>query len=384
MEKTTKVDRFSGFEPEVRIFSPGRINLIGEHTDYNEGFVLPTAIQHAVRVEMRRNGSDGRCTVYSRTIDRSFTFELGKITRSPNDWENFILGVVSEIQTAGKTLSGFDCLIESELPTGAGMSSSAALECGVAFGLDHLFKLGMDRKTLATLCRDAEHNYVGTRCGIMDQFASMLSRQGNLMLLDCRSMDIDFVPVDFSGYQILLLNTGVSHNLAGSEYNKRREECEAAVERLQQNFPGISSLRDVDLAMLESQKELLSEVQFSRAHYVISENQRVLRAVKAIRERDIATFGNLMYQSHQGLQYEYEVSCQELDFLVDHARESGLVLGSRMMGGGFGGCTINLIRKEDVDSFKHSAMKTYEKTFGFAPVAIPVALSGGTSLTSLK
>ena len=375
-----KKEKFTDFEPQFTVGSPGRINLIGEHTDYNNGFVLPTAIDKTIRLQFATNSTEFDCNIYSKTYDKSFSFDLRKISRSQNQWENYIIGVVHELQKREKKLKGFDCIITSDLPVGAGISSSAALECGIAFGLNELFDLGLERRAMAELSRDAEHNFVGTKCGIMDQYASILSKEDHFILLDCASLEAEYIPAEMNDYAILLLNTGVSHSLADSEYNTRRAECEAAVAQLQKSFSEISSLRDVTPEILLASKNLLSEVLFKRASFVVEENERVLKAVAALKENDKYNLGQLMFSSHRGLEEKYEVSCRELDFLVDFAERSGSVTGSRMMGGGFGGCTINLLKEEEVGNFVTSASEAYYREFGIDLQEIIVSPEAGTHL----
>ncbi|MGB7784729.1 MAG: galactokinase [Salinimicrobium sp.] len=372
--------QFRNFKEDFSISSPGRINMIGEHTDYNNGFVLPTAIDRTIELHFAANASEFECKIYSKTYNKYFSFDLRKVSRSETAWENYILGVVSELQKQEKQLKGFDCIIESNLPVGAGVSSSAALECGMAFGLNKLFDLGLDRQTMAQLSQSAEHNYVGTKCGIMDQYASILSRKDHLILLDCRSLKASFVPADFKDYKLLLLNTRVSHSLADSEYNSRRAECEQVVEIVQKKYPEVSSLREVNFDILEEVKNEISEVLYKRAHYVLEENDRVLRAVDAIEKGKIDEFGSLMYASHAGLRDEYEVSCKELDFLVDLSKDFDCIAGARMMGGGFGGCTINLIKSDEVDSFIEKAATAYSAEFDIQLQAIPVLPQEGTKV----
>ena len=374
---------FRNFRKEFTVYAPGRINLIGEHTDYNNGYVLPTAIDKTIKLHFAANSTPYSCNIYSKTYKKSFSFDLRRISRSEVQWENYILGVVNEIQKRGKSLEGFDCIIESDLPVGAGISSSAALESGMAFGLDELFVLGLSRQAIAELSRDAEHLYVGTKCGIMDQYASVLSKEGHLMLLDCRSLEATYIPADFKNHKLLLINTMVSHSLASSEYNTRRQECEEAVNLINQRFPEVKSLRDVNLSRLEEFRNSLPEVLYKRAHYVISENDRVLKSVEAIRQEDIDKFGLLMYESHQGLRNYYEVSCVELDFLVDLSTEYNAVKGARMMGGGFGGCTINLIEEDAVEEFIKVASEAYQNQFNIKPEAIVVSPEQGTHLSKI-
>lgn len=371
---------FRNFNAVFTVYAPGRINLIGEHTDYNNGFVLPTAIDKTIKLHFRANGTPYICNIYSKTFGKSFWFDLRKISRSEKPWENYILGVVNEIQKRGKYPEGFDCVIESDLPVGAGISSSAALESGMAFGLNELFFLDLSRQTIAELSHDAEHNYVGTRCGIMDQYASVLSRENHLILLDCRSLEANYIPASFDKHKLLLLNTRVSHSLASSEYNTRRKECEEAVRHINERYPEVTSLRDVNLARLTEFRNFLPEVLYKRAHYVASENDRVLKAVEAIRREDLNQFGLLMYESHKGLRDNYEVSCPELDFLVDLTTHYQPVKGARMMGGGFGGCTINLMEENAIDEFIGIASEAYEKEFDIKPEAIVVSPQQGTYL----
>lgn len=372
---------FRNFKPQFTVHAPGRINIIGEHTDYNDGFVLPTAINKKIKLQFSANGSASVCNIYSKTYNTYFSFDLQKISRSEHMWENYILGVVNEIQKRGKNPEGFDCIIDSDLPVGAGISSSAALECGIAFGLNELFNLGLSRQTIAELSRDAEHHYVGTKCGIMDQFASVLSREDHLILLDCRSLEATYVPANFEGHKLVLLNTKVSHSLAASEYNTRRKECEEVINYIQKRYPEVNSLRDVDLQRLQEFKNELSEVLYKRARFIISENNRVLKAVEALKSDDLDHLGLLMYASHKGLRDNYEVSCKELDFLVEFSTNFEAVKGARMMGGGFGGCTINLIEEEAIDDFVQKATEAYGKKFNIEPEVIIVTPQQGTYIT---
>lgn len=371
-------EAFKTFSTEISVASPGRINLIGEHTDYNQGYVLPTAIDLKIHFQFRKSEQDNICRIYSETFNTSTEFDLQKFSKSESSWENYLLGVIDEIQKKGKEIKGFDCIIKSELPIGAGISSSAALECGFASGLNELFDLNLSKMDIVQLSQNAENNFVGSNCGIMDQFASVMSQEGHLILLDCQSLKAEYIPADFKTCKILLLNTNVAHNLAEGEYNTRRKECEDAVKTIQQKYPEIHSLRDVDLAMLEEFKLELPDTNYQRALYVLKENQRVLKAAEAIKSGDLPSFGKLMYQSHEGLQHDYEVSCPELDFLVDFSREKDFIYGSRMMGGGFGGCTINIIEEKNVTEYVEEVSKAYYKKFNIKLDAISVLPSQGT------
>ncbi|MDR9457749.1 MAG: galactokinase [Salegentibacter sp.] len=369
---------YKDFSGQIEIESPGRINLIGEHTDYNNGFVMPTAIDKKIYFKLRKNDPGSLCRLYSETYNSSFKFSLEKIEKSENAWENYILGVVNEIQKLGKQLSGFDCVLKSELPIGAGISSSAALECGLASGLNELFDLQLSKIDIIELAQRAEHNFVGSNCGIMDQYASVMSKKDHLILLDCESLDAEYIPADFKNCKILLLNTRVSHSLADSEYNTRRQECEEGVRIIAEVNPQVKSLRDVDEKLLESHRNKLPGKIYERCSYVIEENNRVVKAAKAIKKGDLEKFGELMYASHDGLQHRYEVSCSELDFLVDLSRDKNFIHGARMMGGGFGGCTINLIEVDKIDDFIQETDKAYFKEFGIHPEPIIVEADAGT------
>lgn len=365
---------------DLIIDSPGRINIIGEHTDYNNGFVLPTAIDKKIRFKFNKNGSPLTCNVHSANFNADMTFELDAVKKSENQWENYILGVIYEIQQLTDRLQGFDCTFESNIPVGSGVSSSAALECGMAYGLNELFQLGLSKLTIVELSQRAEHNYVGTKCGIMDQFASVMSKKGHVILLDCQSLDYEYVPLEIEPYKILLLNTNVSHNLASGEYNIRRSQCEEGVKIIRQKYPEVNSLRDATPEMLDDLKTQIPEVIFKRCAYVIAEKERVLNSVAALKSNDLAQLGEYMYQTHEGLSKDYEVSCPELDFLVDFSKSYDSVIGARMMGGGFGGCTINIIHKDAVDDFIAAAKKAYFKQFNIELTAFEANPSEGTSI----
>lgn len=365
---------------DLVVDSPGRINIIGEHTDYNNGFVLPTAIDKKIRFKIKKNGSRDNCTVYSQNFDTEFSFDLRKVEKSKQQWENYILGVVYEIQQLSDKLEGFDCVLDSDIPVGSGISSSAALECGLAFGLNELFNLNLSKLTIVELSQRAEHNYVGTKCGIMDQFASVMSKKDHVILLDCQSLEFEYVPIKIEPYKILLLNTNVSHNLASGEYNLRRGQCEKGVEIIKQEHPEINSLRDVSITLLNEFKSVMPSVVFNRCTYVVEEIDRVLNSVQALKNNHLNALGKLMYQTHEGLQYLYEVSCPELDFLVDFSKKYDEVIGARVMGGGFGGCTINIIHSDAIESFIADASEAYLKKFNIRLTAFEAMPSEGTML----
>jgi len=376
------VNEFDITDYNLIIDSPGRINIIGEHTDYNNGFVLPTAIDKKIQFKFRKNNSSSTCTIFSANFNTSFSFDLNNISKSDEQWENYVLGVIYEIQQLTDKLGGFDCTLESSIPIGSGISSSAALECGLAFGLNELFNLNLSKLTIVELSQRAEHNYVGTKCGIMDQFASVMSKKDHVILLDCQSLEFEYVPIKIEPFKILLLNTNVSHNLASGEYNLRRSQCEKGVEIIKQKYPQVNSLRDVSRKMLDEAKSLMPAIVFNRCSYVVEEQQRVLNSVIALKNNKLGDLGNYMYQTHDGLQNNYEVSCPELDFLVDYSKSFEAVLGARMMGGGFGGCTINLVHSEAVDSFIAHASEAYFNEFNIKLTAFEAMPSEGTTINN--
>ncbi len=370
----------NNFKEELIVLSPGRINFIGEHTDYNNGFVLPTAIDKKVIFSFEKNNTETECNVYSMSYDKMLRFDLGAIKVSEIEWENYILGVINELLKITDRLQGFNCIIKSELPIGAGVSSSAAIECGLAYGLNEFFNLKLPKIMLVELSQRAEHTYVGTKCGIMDQFASVMSEDQKVILLDCQNQSYTLIDADFEPYKILLLNTNVAHSLASSEYNTRRNECEEVVTVVSSQYKKVRSLRDINKKMLNEFRDVISTTLFDRASFVIEENERVLQASESLKKGGLKRFGELMYQSHRGLQHQYEVSCEELDFLVNFSENNDQVIGSRMMGGGFGGCTINLIHKDNVNDYLLAVEKAYKDQFDIDLTSFITVPSQGTSI----
>ncbi|QLE03026.1 galactokinase [Galbibacter sp. BG1] len=367
------------FKSEVVIEAPGRINLIGEHIDYNGGHVLPAAIDKKIKLSFRKNNSS-ICTIYSKNYDTSFSFRLDEVKPSDEEWQNYILGVVHFIEELKpNSVKGFECIIESMLPMGSGLSSSAALECGMATGIKELFDINLSKEQIITLSRDAEHNYVGTKCGIMDQFAVVRGAKNHLILLNCQNLNYELVKSDFDPYQLVLLNSNVSHNLASSEYNTRRQECEDALKVVNQKYPQYEYLVDVPEDIMVGFKEELPEKTYNRAIYVVQENKRTLMAANALEDELFDLFGSLLYKSHEGLTTLYEVSCNELDFMVDYSKNYDYVLGSRMMGGGFGGCTINLVDQDHVAEYIAGISKAYKEKFNTELTPIEVNISNGVS-----
>ena len=357
--------------------SAGRINLIGEHTDYNGGFVFPGAIDKGMMAEIRLNGTD-RVRVYSVDLEDSAEFGFREEDAPSASWARYVFGVCREIiKRCGDVLKGFDAAFAGDVPLGAGMSSSAALESTFAFALNDMLELGIDKFELARIGQAAEHNYCGVNCGIMDQFASIFGKAGSLIRLDCRSMEYKYFPFHPKGYRLVLLDSVVKHELASSAYNRRRASCETVVAAVKAaGHPSVEYLRDVDMAMLAEVKGKVSDEDYMRAEYVIEEIQRVLDVCDALERDDYETVGAKMYETHHGMSRLYEVSCPELDFLNDLARECG-VTGSRVMGGGFGGCTINLVKDELYDSFISRAVRDFSAKFGHEPKVYPVVISDG-------
>ena len=355
--------------------SPGRINLIGEHTDYNGGFVFPGAVDKGIVAAIRLNGTD-KVRAFALDLNESTEFGLNEEDKPAESWACYIFGVCREIQKRGGVIGGFDTVFAGDVPLGAGMSSSAALESTFAFALNHLYNLGIEKFELARIGQSTEHNYCGVKCGIMDQFASVHGKAGHLMRLDCRSMEFSYFPFDPAkhGYRLLLVNSCVKHELVGSPYNDRRASCERVAAVLGQEF-----LRGATMEQLEAIKDQISEEDYLRARYVIGEEQRVLDVCEALERDDYETVGERMYQTHWGMSKDYEVSCEELDFLATVAKECG-VTGSRIMGGGFGGCTINLVKDELCDQFVKTVIERFAEKYGHEPKIYLVIISDGSRI----
>ena len=367
-------DKFGQNNPEVYT-SPGRINLIGEHTDYNGSFVFPGAIDNGMIAAIRFNDSD-KVRAYAVDLDEYAEFGLNEEDLPSEGWAKFLFGVCREIIKRGGSVKPFDTAFSGDVPLGAGMSSSAALESTYAFALNDLLQLGIDKFELARIGQSTEHNYVGVKCGIMDQFASIFGKKGHLIRLDTKSMEHAYFPFDPEGYKLVLLDTVVKHELASSAYNKRRESCEHAARTIAKRHPEVEFLRDASMEMLKEVKDEISAEDYMRAEYVIEETQRVRDVSDALQRGDYETVGQKMYETHHGMSKLYEVSCEELDFLNDVAREHG-VTGSRVMGGGFGGCTINLVKDELYDSFISDAKAQFKAKYGLAPKVYDVVISDG-------
>lgn len=364
------------FGDTYRVYtSPGRINLIGEHTDYNGGFVFPGAIDKGIYAAIQANGCD-KVRVYSLDYEAMLEFGMREDDLPQEAWARYIFGVVREIQKRGYRINGFDAVFAGDVPLGAGMSSSAALESTFAYAINDIYCLGIEKMELARIGQATEHNYCGVKCGIMDQFASIFGKEGHLIRLNCATMEYEYFPFHPEGYKVVLLDTCVKHELASSAYNKRRESCENACAHITKRHNEVKFLSDATMEMLEEVREEISEEDYMRAKYVIGEKQRVLDVCDALERGDYVTVGDRMFGTHYGMSKEYEVSCDELDFLNDIARRCG-VTGSRVMGGGFGGCTINIVKEELYDDFVSTARNEFLNKFGHQPKTYDVVISDG-------
>lgn len=349
------------FNTEPLVFqSPGRVNIIGEHTDYNQGFVLPAAINKSSYVALSKRNDDN-IVLYSALFDKQIECNLESIKPIQEGWPNYILGVVNELKKSTPKLTGFNLVLDGDVPIGAGLSSSASVECAVAFGLNKLFDLKLSQMDLAFIAQKAEHHFAGVMCGIMDQFASVFGKKDHASKLDCRSMEFEYIPIKMKGYKILLLNTNVEHALASTEYNIRRQQCEQGVNIIRTHHENIESLRDVTMEMLDKYVKDVDVEIYTKCKYVLEENDRLLSAVHALQNGDLVSLGKKMFASHDGLTEMYKVSCPELDYLVDYVRSNSAVAGARMMGGGFGGCTINLVKEESIDELLEGISSDYKK-----------------------
>ena len=358
-------------------FSPGRINLIGEHIDYNDGFVMPAAIDKGIYIAIAENQTD-TINFYSIDFNEHFAISTQDIQIN-NGWRNYVLSVVKEFTLLGISLRGFNCVFGGDIPQGAGMSSSAALEGGLAFALNEMFTVGLSRVDLALLCQRAEHNFPNVKCGIMDQFANMMGKSDHVILLDCKTLEHSYFPLVKEGYKIVLINSKVHHSLAAGEYNIRRQRCEQGLAILApllsiQSFRDITSYEELAIG-----KSSMTIEQYNCCKYVVEEIGRTKKAAKLLQSNDMKGFGKLMFATHEGLSQLYEVSCSELDFLVDQAKLFPSVIGSRLMGGGFGGCTINIVEEAGVDNFIQQTILAYQQQFAIQSEAYVVATSDGTA-----
>jgi len=368
-----------GSEPDLLAKSPGRINIIGEHTDYNEGFVLPTAIDKAIYVAVGKR-EDQEIHLYAEDFNEKYSIDLPDLAITDKGWPNYILGVVDQLQKLDLPLSGFNLYLDGDVPLGAGLSSSAAVECATGFTLNELFSFGLKRVDIAKIGQLAEHTYAGVKCGIMDQFASVLSKEGHVLRLDCRTLEYEYVPLELGAYEIVLLNTNVKHSLASSAYNKRRELCEQGVAWVKEKHADVNSLRDITVDMLDELVKDRDVDTYTKCKYVVEENIRLDKACEALKKGDIEELGKQLFLAHAALSDEYEVSCEELDFLVDFVKDIPEVVGARMMGGGFGGCTINIVKKGFGQQLADAIAPAYKTKFNLELDPIFVKADGGSQL----
>ncbi|MEQ1743959.1 MAG: galactokinase [Saprospiraceae bacterium] len=383
MNKTAILAAFAarfGEPPEVIVRAPGRINLIGEHTDYNSGFVLPAAIDRAIWLSASRR-HDGRFAFFAADLNAFFLSENTEtVFQREQTWANYLLGVISEARKDGLLVGGLNVAIGGDVPLGAGLSSSAALESGMLFAANELYRLGLSRMDIVRMAQRGENNFVGMKCGIMDMFASVMGRANSVMRLDCRNLDFQYFPFDTPGYSLVLFDSGVKHALVDTEYNTRRAECEAGVAVLRQFDPNVSSLRDVSPGLLTKHREAFDPTVYRRCKFVTEEIARVGEACTALQNGDLEHLGQIMVQCHDGLNLEYEVCVPETNFLVEQARKNYEVAGARQMGGGFGGCTINLVKTNRLEQFAEETATAYRQEFGLELSIYPVRLTEGVTL----
>ena len=366
--------------PEFLFLSPGRINIIGEHVDYNDGFVLPAAINKYICFAISKNETS-KCTLIAKDLNESYTFDLNdSIQPIEKMWANYILGVIQQLKEKGFSLKGFNIVFSSTIPMGAGLSSSAALECGIGFAMNTLFDLYLTKKEIALIGQKAEHTFAGVNCGIMDQFASVFGKKNKVIQLDCNTLEYEYHNANFKKYSLLLLNSNVKHTHLTSGYNVRRQEVEKGLAIIKQNFPEVNTFRNCTENMVLQLQGQLGEILFKRCHFVVKEIERVQDAVGALEQSDFDKLGKLMSATHEGLSQEYEVSCDEIDFLVAAVQNEKSVLGARMMGGGFGGCSINLVEKGSENELIARISEDYKNAFGIELNAYKVKISKGTML----
>jgi galactokinase len=378
--KTIRIKFQQLFGQEALIIrSPGRINLIGEHTDYNMGFVLPAAINKAIYLGIHLR-KDQKISLYSIDYQDDYQTDLDAINRSGKLWPDYILGVVKQIQKNHSLDHGFNIVFGGDIPPGAGLSSSAALECATAYALNSIFNLNIQNMALVCLAQAAENEFVGVKCGIMDQFASMFGKKDYLMRLDCRSLEYTYVPFHSDKLKIVLFDTRVKHSLASSAYNERREQCEAGVKLIQAVHPEVLSLRDASEEMLLEFVKPVNEIVYNRCSFIVGEIKRLLNSCNDLENNNMPAFGKRMFETHAGLKDLYEVSCQELDLLVDLVKNDPNVIGARMMGGGFGGCTINLVNSESVEALIKKVGDNYHAKTGTEMLAYVVEIEDGTGV----
>jgi galactokinase len=369
-------------EQTIIVRSPGRINLIGEHTDYNEGYVLPAAIDKAAYLALTPRADD-QIHLYSIDLRDEHHTSIYEFERTTDkSWPNYLLGVADQFRQRDQLTHGFEAALTADVPIGAGLSSSAAVENAVVMALDTMLETGYDKLTMVEMSQQAEHTFPRLMCGIMDMFASMFGKKDHVIRLDCRSLEYAYAPLDMTDFKIVLFDSNVEHSLGSSEYNVRRAQCEQGVALVKAHHPQVRSLRDVTIQMLNEYVKPVDELVYRRCSYVLEENDRLLAACEYLERGDMHAFGQQMYQSHEGLSNKYEVSCKELDFLVAQVKDNPDVLGARMMGGGFGGCTINLVKSEAVERLIEEVTTAYKQAMGLDTKAYITKIEDGTALIS--
>jgi galactokinase len=375
------MERFA--EQPLMVRSPGRVNLIGEHTDYNLGYVLPAAIDKAIYFAITQR-NDRLCNIFALDMNDEYKFTLDDLQSTQKGWPNYLMGVVDQFLKAHHRICGFNCVFGGDIPIGAGLSSSAAIEAGLAFALNSIFDLLIDPLGLVKLAQAAENEFVGVRCGIMDQFINIYGIQDKVLRLDCRSLEYKYYPFTHPNVSIVLFDTNVSHSLASSEYNRRREECSEGVSVIKKYCPEVVSLRDVSVDLIKKSKPFMNPTIYRRCKYVVEENDRVLKACKELERNNLKAFGAFMNQTHEGLKSDYGVSCKELDFLKTLVEDKPKVYGSRMMGGGFGGCTINLIEANGIEEISAYAAEKYKREFNIDLETYVTSIGSGTNVVPVN
>jgi galactokinase len=379
IEKISKVFRDKFKKDPLIVRSPGRVNIIGEHTDYNNGFVLPAAIDKAIYIAISPRDDD-KINLHAVDFDEDFNCTLSIITPSKQHWANYVLGIVDQLQKKGFELKGFNAVIDGDVPVGAGLSSSAALECATAFALNEIFDFKLSKLEMVQMAQKAEHLFAGVNVGIMDMFASMFGKAEHAIKLDCRSLEYEYIPLHLDKIKIVLFNTNVKHSLASSEYNVRRQQCEQGVAWIKENHPQVNSLRDATIEMVDECVLPKDALIYKRCKFIVEEIQRLLIACEDLKQNDIDSLGKKMFRTHEGLSKEYEVSCKELDFLVEAVKNNKAVLGARMMGGGFGGCTINLINEDAIDTLVEEITGLYQREMKLPLTTYIARIENGTEI----
>lgn len=379
IEKISGIFRDKFKQDALIVRSPGRVNIIGEHTDYNDGFVLPAAIDKAIYIAIAPRDDD-KINLYAVDFNEDFNCTLSTVAPSKQHWPNYVLGIVDQLQKRGFELKGFNAVIDGDVPVGAGLSSSAAMECATAFALNEMFGLKLSKLEMVQMAQMAEHLFAGVKVGIMDMFASMYGKAEHAIKLDCRSLEYEYIPLHLDKIKIVLFNTNVKHSLASSEYNVRRQQCEQGVAWIKEHEPQVNSLRDATIEMLGEYVLPKDALIYKRCKFIVEEIQRLLKACEDLKQNDIQSLGEKMFRTHEGLSKEYEVSCKELDFLVNAVKNNSSVLGARMMGGGFGGCTINFVKEDAIDKLVEEITAVYQREMKLPLTTYIAQIENGTDI----